>query len=218
MTAIRVLIADDHPVVREGLRALLYVQPDMEVVAEAADGLEAVQRTRELRPDVILLDLLMPHMDGLAAIGEIRRELPDACILVLTSYAEDDKIARAIKAGALGYLLKDSSPYELLAAIRAVAHGEASLPPAIARKLISEFTRQPASASGSEDALSERELEVLGLLAKGLSNQEIAKALVISERTVHTHVSRILRKLHLSSRTQAALYALREGLTQQVCP
>ncbi len=218
MAPIRTLIVDDHPVVREGLRALLAIQPDMEVVAEAADGFEALQRVRELRPDVILLDLLMPRLDGMAAIVEIKRELPNACILVLTSYAEDDKVIRAIKAGALGYLLKDSTPHELLGAIRTVARGGASLPPAIARKLIGEFTRHSAMAGSAEDSLSERELEVLALLAKGLSNQEIARTLVISERTVHTHVSRILHKLHLASRTQAALYALREGLVPQSGP
>ena len=211
---IRVLIADDHPVVREGLRALISAQRDMQVVGEASDGREAVEKVRELTPDVVLLDLLMPGMGGIAAIPEVLRESPDARILVLTSYAEDDKVISAIKGGALGYLLKDSSPAELLEAIRNVFRGEAPLPPAIARKLVREFARPYTEPAIPEEPLSERELEVLALIARGLSNREIAEALVISDRTVQAHVSHILHKLHLPSRTQAALYAVREGLVQ----
>ncbi|MBI3967108.1 MAG: response regulator transcription factor [Chloroflexi bacterium] len=208
--SIRVLIADDHAIVREGLRALLATEPGMELVAEAPDGVEAVQQALALRPDVILLDLVMPRKDGLQAIDEILLANPLAQILVLTSFAEDDKLFPAIKAGALGYLLKDSSPQELLLAIRNVARGESSLHPAIARKVLREL-HGPANLPPAVEPLSERELEVLNLIARGLSNQELADKLAISERTARTHVSTILRKLHLANRTQAALYALRSG-------
>ena len=208
---IRILIADDHAIVREGLRALIDTKPDMELVGEAADGVEAVLKARSLQPDVILLDLVMPRKDGIEAIGEIKRENPEARILVLTSFAEDEKVFPAIQAGALGYLLKDSSPQELLQAIREVYRGESSLHPTIARKLIRELNR-PSDLPATEEPLTEREVEVLSLVARGLSNQEIAERLVVSERTVRTHVSNILGKLHLANRTQAALYAVREGL------
>jgi NarL family two-component system response regulator LiaR len=208
---IHILIADDHAVVREGLRALIDTERGMELVGEAADGVEAVLQARSLQPDVILLDLVMPRKDGIEAIGEIKQENPEARILVLTSFAEDDKVFPAIKAGALGYLLKDSSPQELLQAIREVYRGESSLHPTIARKLVRELS-QPSDLPATEEPLTEREVEVLGLVARGLSNQEIADRLVVSERTVRTHVSNILGKLHLANRTQAALYAVREGL------
>jgi NarL family two-component system response regulator LiaR len=208
---IRVLIADDHAVVREGLRGLITSEPGMEVVGEAADGVEAVEKAGSLQPDVILLDLMMPRKSGLEAIGEIKGENPEARILVLTSFAEDDKVFPAIKTGALGYLLKDSSPQELLQAIREVSRGESSLHPTIARKLIREISR-PSDLPPAEEPLTAREVEVLQLVATGLSNQEIAQNLVVSERTVRNHVSNILTKLHLANRTQAALYALREGL------
>ena len=208
---IRVLIADDHAVVREGLRGLISSEPGMEVVAEARDGLETVQRVRALRPDVILVDLVMPRMDGIQAISEITAEFPGSRILVLTSFADDDKVFPAIKSGALGYLLKDSSPQELLDAIREVYHGESSLHPTIARKLIRELS-EPPNLPPADEPLTEREVEVLRLVAQGLSNEEIGGRLFISERTVRTHVSNILGKLHLANRTQAALYALREGL------
>ncbi len=208
--SIRILIADDHSVVREGLKALILTEPGLEVIGEAADGEEAAFKARILKPDVILMDLVMPRKDGIEAIIEIKREDPETRILVLTSFAEDKKILSAIEAGALGYLLKDASPQELVRAIREVYRGESALHPSAARKLIDRL-RGP-SGSPQEEPLTEREIEVLRLIAKGLPNQHIAKELSISERTVRTHVSNILRKLHLPNRTQAALYALREGL------
>lgn len=209
--AIRVLIADDHAVVRRGVRALIDTEPDMEVVDEASDGEEAVRKALSLQPDVILLDIVMPRKGGLEAIVEIKRENPEARILILTSFAEDDKVLPAIRSGALGYLLKDSSPEELLQAIRDVHRGDSSLHPTIARMLVREIS-QPTSLPLSEDPLSDREVEVLKLVAQGLSNQEIAEKLVVSDRTVAKHVGNILDKLHLANRTQAALYALREGV------
>lgn len=212
--AIRILISDDHTIVREGLRALFATEPGIEVVGEAADGVEAVDKARALRPDVILLDMVMPRKDGLEAIAGIMRDNPGARILVLTSFAEDEKVFPAIKAGALGYLLKDASPQELLQAIRNVQRGEASLHPTIARKLIRELNAPLPDLKPTVDPLTEREVEVLRLVAQGLSNDDIAGRLVVSERTVRTHVSNILDKLHLANRTQAALYALREGLAR----
>jgi NarL family two-component system response regulator LiaR len=208
---IRVLIADDHPVVREGLRALLETRPELELVGQAADGREAVEQARTLQPDVILMDIVMPRLDGIAAIREIKRANPAARILVITSFAEDEQLFPAIKAGALGYLLKDSSPQELIQAIHNVCEGRAAVHPTIALRLLRELN-QPSDLPPAEEPLTARELEILTLLAKGLSNHQIAERLVISERTVGTHVSSILGKLHLANRTQAALYALREGL------
>ena len=209
--SIRVLIVDDHAIVREGQRALIAVEPGMEVIGEAKDGIEAVELAHTLQPDVILLDLLMPRKDGLDAIAEIKADNPEARILVLTSFTEDEKIFAAVKAGAMGYLLKDSSPQEILSGIRMVHQGETSLDPAIAKKLMRELQRT-SNLTPTEEPLTAREVEILKLVAQGLSNQEIAERLVISERTVRTHVTHILSKLHLVNRTQAALYALREGL------
>lgn len=208
---IRILIADDHTLVRAGLRALLDSEPGMEVVGEAADGLEAVEQAAVLAPDVILLDLVMPGKDGIEAITEICEVDPTARILVLTSFTDDDKVFPAIKSGALGYLLKDSEPQELLQAICSVYAGEPSLAPTIARKLMREL-QQPPDLPPAQEPLSGREVQVLRLVAQGLSNKEIADRLVVSERTVRAHVSNVLAKLHLANRTQAALYAIREGL------
>ena len=212
-TTIRLLIADDHPIVRRGLRTLFLSEPDFELAGEAADGVEAVLKARSLKPDVILLDMLMPRLDGVGAIQQIKQENPAARILVLTSFAEDDKVFPAIKSGALGYLLKDASPEQLIQAIHDVYNGKSSLDPTIALKLIRELNR-PSSLPPTPDPLSEREVEVLKLIAKGHSNQEISEILVISERTTGNHIGSILSKLHLANRTQAALYALREGLVK----
>jgi len=210
-TPIRVLVADDHPIVRRGLKSLLQTEPGFECAGEAADGAEAVELTRALQPDVILLDLAMPRVTGLEAIIQIKAENPDARILVVTSFAEDDKVFPAIKAGASGYLLKDAPPEMLIQAMRDVYRGESSLHPAIARKLIHELN-QPPALPPTPDPLTEREMDVLRLLAQGLSNQDIARQLSISETTTRFHVSHILGKLHLANRTQAALYARQEGL------
>lgn len=208
---IKVLITDDHPVVRKGLSALLAAKTGIEVVGEAVNGREAVELVQELKPDVILMDLLMPEMDGIVATKQIKEIIPDSKILVMTSFATDEMVFPAIKSGALGYLLKDSTPDELIGAIRQVYQGEPSLHPKIARKVLMEISN-PTVNTPSEDPLTERELGVLKSIAKGMSNQEIGIELSISETTVRTHVSRILSKLHLASRTQAALYALKEGL------
>jgi NarL family two-component system response regulator LiaR len=208
---IRVLIVDDHAVVREGLRTLIGTEPGLEVAGEAADGAQAIQQARALRPDVILLDMVMPRVGGLPAIQAIVGENPGAHILVLTSFSHDDQVFPAIKAGALGYLLKNASPQALLDAIRDVHAGRPTMSPDIAAKLMRELQRG-SDLPPTEDPLTAREMDVLKLVAQGLTNQEIAEALVIGVGTVRTHVSSILGKLHLANRTQAALYALREGL------
>jgi NarL family two-component system response regulator LiaR len=208
---IRVLIADDHAILRKGIRALLSTEPDIEVVGEAGDGAEALTQAEALLPDVILMDLVMPRMDGIEATQQVTRQQPGVQVLVLTSFAADDKVFPAIKAGALGYILKDTGPDDLVRAIRQVHRGEPSLEPEIARKVLFELA-QPPKQPPTLDPLTGRELEVLRLLAQGKSNREIAKDLVLAELTVRTHVSNILGKLHLANRTQAALYALKEGL------
>ncbi len=208
---IRVLITDDHSIVRKGIRALLATEPDIEVVGEAGDGAEAAAQAQALHPDVILMDLVMPKVDGIEATRRILAQQPGMRILVLTSFAADDKVFPAIKAGALGYLLKDSGPDELVQAIHQVHRGEPSLEPSIARKVLLELSQPPKTPLTAEP-LTEREVDVLRLVAQGRSNRDIADELVITEMTVRTHVSNILSKLHLASRTQAALYALREGL------
>jgi NarL family two-component system response regulator LiaR len=209
---IRVVIAEDHDIVRKGIRVLLSMAPGIEVVGEADDGREAVHQVMDLRPDVTLMDLVMPRMDGIEAIRRIMERQPEARILVLTSFSTDDKVFPAIKAGAMGYLLKDTDPKDLVKAIHQVHEGESSLHPAIARKLLQELAAPPPEKQAPVDPLTEREVEVLRQVARGKSNRQIANDLVISEGTVRTHVSNILSKLHLASRTQATLYALREGL------
>lgn len=208
---IRVLIADDHEIVRKGLRALLGTKRDIQIVGEAANGAEAVERAGSLHPDVVLMDLVMPKMGGIEATREITAKQPATRVLVLTSFAADDQVFPAIKAGALGYLLKDTGPQELIQAIRMVYRGEPSLEPSIARKVLVELAGPPQEPL-TRDPLTARELDILRLIAQGRSNKEIAGQLVIAEETVHSHVSNILSKLHLASRTQAALYALREGI------
>ena len=208
---IRLLIVDDHAIVREGMNFLASTKKDFEIVGEAENGVQAVELAAKLKPDVILLDLMMPKMDGIAAANEICKENPDARILIMTSFAEEEKVFAAIKAGAVGYMLKDSSPQVLLQAIRDVHRGESWLHPTIARKLIREINK-PQELPPTADPLTEREVDVLKLIAQGLSNQEIGDKLFIAERTAGVHVGRILAKLHLANRTQAALFALREGL------
>jgi NarL family two-component system response regulator LiaR len=208
---IRLVIADDHMLMRKGLLALMQTTPDIEVVGEAADGVEAVSKAVALRPDVILMDLMLPRMDGISAISAIRERMPNARILVLTSSEEDDKVFPAFKAGALGYMLKDSAPGDLLQAIRNVHEGKSFLHPTIAAKVLSELSRT-SDLPLSPDPLTERELDVLTRVAQGMSNLEIAEKLYITEHTVGKHVSNILIKLHLANRTQVALYALRKGL------
>jgi len=210
---IRVLVVDDHWVVRKGILALLATEPDIVAVGEAVDGEEAVRKEESLRPDVILMDLVMPGMDGIEAVKRITSRRPGARILVLTSFATDDKVFPAIKAGAMGYLLKDTEPEELVRAIRQAHRGESSLHPFVARMVLRELA-EPSDRPPTEQPLTAREVEVLRLVTQGLSNREIAQKLVISEATARTHVSSILGKLHLASRTEAALYALREGLAK----
>ena len=207
---IRVYITDDHHIVRRGIKQLLGTEAGIEVVGEATNGREAVADMDGLKPDIVLMDLVMPVMDGIEAIRQIKAAHPSIQILVLTSFATDDKVFPAIKAGALGYLIKDTGPDELVRAIRQVHQGQLTLHPSIAQKLLKELALTPEGPP-SPDPLTEREVGVLKLIARGLSNQEIADTLVVSIATVYTHVSKILDKLHLASRTQAALYALREG-------
>ena len=204
---IRILIADDHTVVRQGLRMYLALDAELEIVGEASDGAEALRKARELAPDVVLMDLLMPVMDGIAATAAIRGELPDTEVLALTSVLEDASVVGAIKAGAIGYLLKDTEGDELRRAIKAAAAGQVQLSPQAAARLLSEVR-----APESPEHLTDRESEVLKLVAQGQANKEIARALHIGEKTVKTHVSNILSKLGVQSRTQAALHAVQLGL------
>jgi two-component system, NarL family, response regulator LiaR len=211
MKTIRLIIAEDHAIVREGLRTLIASEPSLELIGEAANGVEAVALARALGPDVVLMDLVMPGKSGVEAISEIKRDNPNIRILVLTSFSEEQNVFPAIRAGATGYLLKDTSPGQLVRAIFDVYEGEAALHPSIARKLIHELN-QPTPAPATESSLSDRERSVLRLIAQGSTNQEIADQLCISDWTVRSHVRNILSKLHLSNRTQAALYAVRKGL------
>ncbi len=204
---IRILIADDHSVVRQGLRMFLGLDSELEVVGEAADGEEALRLARQLRPDVVLMDLLMPVMDGISATAAIRQELPDTEVLALTSVLEDASVVGAVRAGAIGYLLKDTQADALCQAIKSAAAGQVQLTPRAAARLM-----QAVSAPESPVDLTERENEVLRLMARGQSNKQIARSLHISEKTVKTHVSNILSKLGVQSRTQATLYAIRIGI------
>jgi two-component system, NarL family, response regulator LiaR len=209
--AIRVLVVDDHEVVRKGIAAILETEPDVELVGEAANGVEAVSRCLELQPDIVLMDLVMPELDGIEAARQIKAQGGPSRILVLTTFATDDKVYPAIQAGAAGYLLKDSGADTLLLAIRSVHQGQASLHPEITAKLLRQLAREPEE-SASPERLTAREVDVLRLVAQGLSNQQIADHLTVSEATIRTHMTSILGKLQLTSRTQAALYALRRGI------
>ena len=208
---IKILIADDHPLIRQGLRVIIDTQPDLELVGEASNGEQAVQQALTLHPDIVIMDLQMPVKDGLAATREIAQADPQAQVLVLTSFPDDENVYAAIKAGAMGFLLKDSSAEYLLDAIRTVARGESVLHPTIARKLMQEI-KQPPKLPPTTEPLTPREVEVLGCLTRGMANQQIANELSVSVRTVTTHVRNILDKLHLANRTQAALYALDKGI------
>ena len=213
MNKIRILVVEDQHIVREGMVAILSLQADMEIVGEAENGIQAVQLARKTKPDVILLDMVMPLQDGLTTIPLLKAISPNFRILVLSSFAQSSQVYQAIKTGALGYLLKDTPRIQLLQAIREVARGQASLSPSIAMKVISDFEKPNTNGGGlSNEHLTQREMETLRLIARGLSNQEIALTMVVNERTIAKYVSSILNKLHLANRTQAALYALREGL------
>ena len=207
---ISVLLVDDHAIVRQGLRTYLGLQPDIEVVGEGSDGREAINLVRDTLPDIVLMDLVMPNLDGVEATRQVTALSPSTRVIVLTSFSEDEKVFASIKAGAQGYLMKDVLPQDLVRAIRTVHRGEAQLDPEIARKLMQEFTNPQPTAPKHD--LTERELDVLRLIAQGKSNKEISDDLVLSEKTVKTHVSNILQKLHLSDRTQAAVYALRQKI------
>jgi NarL family two-component system response regulator LiaR len=213
MKKIRILVVDDENVVREGFVEILRLQADIQVVGEAFDGIQALELARKTKPDVVLLDLNMPKQDGLATIPKLKEILPETRILVLTGTAESDRVFQALKAGALGFLLKDATRIQLLQAIREVANGQASIQPSIAVRVIQEIDH-PAHLLYTVDPLTPRELETLRLIARGMSNQEIAAELHVHDRTVAKYVSGVLEKLQLANRTQAALYAIREGLTE----
>jgi DNA-binding NarL/FixJ family response regulator len=212
---IRVVLADDHNVLRQGMAQALNVQADMRVVGEASNGVEAVALARESRPDVVLMDINMPQLDGVEAARQITSELPDIGIIILTMYRRDEYVFEAIKAGASGYLLKEVELDELLAAIRAVARGEAVIDSAIAGRVLAELRQPQTAKQASESELTDRDIDILRLLAQGATNQDIADDLSIAEKTVRNRLSLLFRRLHLENRTQAAIYALREGLAQE---
>jgi NarL family two-component system response regulator LiaR len=209
---IKLLVVDDQNIVRKGIRALVEQVEDMDVIGEASNGEEAVAEAKRLNPDVILMDLMMPKMDGITAIREIQASQSPARIIALTSFVTEDKVFPAIKAGAMGYLLKDSEPEDLITAIRKVNRGEPSLHPIVAKMVLEEISK-PVKQPLTPDPLTEREVDIVRLVAQGLSNRQIADQLVIGEATVRTHVGNVLNKLHVANRVQATLYALREGLT-----
>jgi DNA-binding NarL/FixJ family response regulator len=215
---IRVLVADDHPVVREGLSAIVDVEDDIAVVGQAADGVEALRQAQTLRPDVVLMDLKMPNMDGVAAIRQIRAALPHTHVLILTTYADDEYIMAGIRAGARGYLLKDAPPDELVRAIRVVARGESLLQPVIAARVLDRLSElmeggsQPVVQRVEQAALTARELEVLTMIANGARNRAVAEALAISERTVKVHIANLMVKLEANTRAEAVARALKLGL------
>jgi two-component system, NarL family, response regulator LiaR len=214
--SIGVLVVDDHAVVREGLRTFLELQEGIEVIGEAGDGAEALRAAERLRPDVILMDLVMPKLDGVGAMRELRRRLPASRVIVLTSFADDERLLPAIQAGAAGYLLKDAEPQELARAVRAAHAGEALLDPAVAARLVDALAQ--SAAEEPVERLTPREREVLALIGRGLPNKLIARELELSEKTVKNHVSQVLAKLGVSDRTQAALYAARAGLGDERDP
>jgi len=217
MDAISILIVDDHTLFRTGVRKMLEAEADMQVVGEAATGLEALEQARQLMPDVILMDIKMPGMDGIEATRQFTREMPHVGIIFCTMFEDDELVFAGLKAGGQGYILKDADPDTMLRAIRAVAHGECLLSPSVATKVMRQFAALPGDEPGTTalcDDLTEREIEVLTLVGQGLSNKEIAGQLVISEKTVKNHISNIFSKLHICDRTQAALYAIRKGLVE----
>ena len=214
MDRIRILIADDHALVRDGTRRILEAEQDMEVIAEAIDGEEAVQLATELKPDIVLMDIAMPKVDGIAATKQIKHECPDVNVLILSAYDDDQFVFRLLQAGAAGYLLKSVHSQELVAGVRAVNHGESVLHPAIARKVLSRFvltSRKPADTR-TTGGLTEREIEFLKLMTRGLSNKEIAGEVNLSIRTVQGCLGQIFKKLGVGSRTEAVIYALKEEL------
>jgi len=211
---IKILIADDHPLIRQGLQVVIEAQPDLKLVGEADNGEQAVQRVKALQPDIVIMDLQMPVKDGLAATREISQSVPQAQVLILTSFPDDENVYAAIKAGAVGFLLKDSSAEYLLDAIRIVYRGESVLHPAIAHKLMREI-KEPSRLPPTTESLTSREVDVLACMAQGMSNRQIANELSVSVRTVSSHVRSILDKLHLANRTQAALYAVEQGITSR---
>lgn len=208
---IRIMVVDDHMVVRKGIIAMLETEEDLQVVGEASNGRDAVELAVEIQPDVVLMDLVMPELDGIEATRQIKQRAPGVQVLVLTSFSSNDKVLPSLNAGAIGYLLKDSNTTDLVRAIHQVARGEGSLHPLVTRQILKQITNVGETTAPVEE-LTEREEEVLKFIARGLSNHEIAQQLVVSNATVNTHVSKILAKLNLASRTQAALYALRKGL------
>ena len=211
---IRILVVDDHPIVLKGTQALLAEVDDVEIVGTASNGKAAIELCTNLKPDVILMDIIMPELDGIEAIQQIMAENPEAKILVLTSFITDERVFPAIKAGALGYILKDSNLDDLVNAIRQVYNNEPCLHPMVARRILQDFLNEPEVKISAENTLTEREVSVLKLLAQGKGNQAIAEKLVIAEVTVRTHISHILQKLHLENRVQASLYALRHGIIE----